>query len=177
MENLIYPNPSGITFDLSGWSDGDTMFKDCSVRVRGIPSTTRPIAAPQFTNVRQLMHFGGLNANFAVAVAGEYPGEAKTVTLKLFSFPVGYVEISLPGADASITWSVFTYSEGNELATELSLGKLKMASILEYEPIIRRLPGNVNTAEININIPSNAYANFTCDMHMRPVPGIVIDRH
>lgn len=177
MENLIYPKPSEIAFDLSGWDVGDTMFRDCTVRVRGMPSTTRPIAAPQFTNVRQLTTFGGLNANFAVAVSGEYPGEAKTVTLKLFSFPVEYVEISLPGADASITSSVFTYSDGNALAKELRLGKLTMASILEYEPITRRLPGNVNTAEININIPSSTYANFTCDMHMRPVPGIVIDRH
>ena len=177
MENLIYPNPSGITFDLSGWSVGDTMFKDCTVRVRGLPSTTRPIAAPQFTSIRQIMGFGGLNANFAVAVAGEYPGEPKTVTLKLFSFPVGYVEMSTPGASADITSSIYTYSDGNALATELRLGKLTMASILEYEPIIRRLPGNINTAEIRIDIPSGAYANFTCDIHMRPVPGIVIDRH
>lgn len=175
MENLIYPKPSEITFDLSRWDIGDTMFKDCSVRVRGMPSTTRPIAAPQFSNVRQITAFGGLNAKFSVAVADEYPGEAKTVTLKLFSFPVGHVEIS--HAVTGVTSNVYAYSDGNALATELRLGKLTMDSILEYEPIIRRLPGNVNTAEININIPSSAYANFECDMHMRPVPGIVIDRH
>lgn len=175
MENLIYPDPAEITFDLSGWDIGDTMFKDCTVRVRGIPSTTRPIAAPQFTNVRQLATFGGLNAKFAVAVADQYPGEPKTVTLKLFSFPVGYVEIS--HAVTGVTSSIYTYSDGNALATELGLGKLTMASILEYEPITRRLPGNINTAEININIPNGVLANFECDMHMRPVPGIVIDRH
>lgn len=177
MENLIYPKPSEITFDLSGWDIGDTMFKDCTVRVSGNPSTARPIEPPQFSNIRQLVHTGGLNANFAVAVADEYPGKSKVVTLELFSFPVGYVEISKPGADPNITSSIFTYSDGNALAAELRLGKLTMASILEYEPITRRLPGNIETAEIDIYIPSGAYANFTCDMHMRPVPGVVIDRH
>lgn len=177
MENLIYPKPPEITFDMSGWDVGDTMFKDCTVRVVGAPSTTKQIEPPQFSNIRQLVHTGGLNANFSVAVHGEYYGEDKIVGLKLFSFPVEYVEISFLGADLSITSNVITHSYGNALATELSLGKPTLASICEYEPITRRLPGNINTAEINIKIPGNAYANFTCDMHMRPVPGIVIDRH
>lgn len=175
MENLIYPEPPEITFDLNDWDAGDTMFKDCTVRVVGASSTTKPIEPPQFSNIRQLVHTGGLNANFSVAVQGEYYGEEKIVTLKLFSFPVGYVEIS--HAVTGVTSSIYTYSDGNALATELKLGKPTLASICEYEPITRRLPGNVNTAEINITIPGNAYANFTCDMHMRPVPGIVIDRH
>lgn len=177
MENLIYPEPPEITFDLNDWDAGDTMFKDCTVRVVGASSTTKPIEPPQFSNIRQLVHTGGLNANFSVAVQGEYYGEEKIVALKLFSFPVGYVEISFLGADFSITSDIYTHSHGNALATELKLGKPTLASICEYEPITRRLPGNVNTAEINITIPGNAYANFTCDMHMRPVPGIVIDRH
>lgn len=175
MENLIYPKPSEITFDMSGWDVGDTMFKDCTVRVVGASSTTKPIESPQFSNIRK--HINGLNANFSVSVQGEYYGEDKFVTLKLFSFPVEYVEISFLGADFSITSNVITHSYGNALATELRLGKPTLASICEYEPITRRLPGNINTAEIDITVPRNAYGNFTCDMHMRPVPGIVIDRH
>lgn len=175
MENLIYPKPPEITFDMSGWDVGDTMFKDCSIRISGRPSSTMPLAAPQFTNVRQLLGTGTLNAKFNLAVYDVFPGEDKTVTLNLFSYPVTYVEMSI--LEGGVTWNIDTYSDGNALAAELALGKLTMASILEYEPITRRLPGNVNTAEIDIHIPGGLYMPCTCDLHMRPVPGIVIDRH
>lgn len=174
MENLIYPDPAEIVFNMIGWGAGNTMFKECSVRVQGIPTTTKPIAAPQFTGVRQLNGTGTLNAKFNLDVYDEFIGENKVVTLKLFSFPVSYVEMSI--LEGGVTWNIDTYSRVNVLATELEAGRLSLETVCEYEPITRMLPGNINTAEIRINIPGGLYVPCQCDMHMRPVPGVIVNR-
>lgn len=173
MENLIYHDPAEIEFDLSGWDIGDTMFDRCSVRVQGVPSTTRSLDAPLFMEMRK--SGDGVHVSFGVNVVGVFPNENVLVELVLFSFPLRSVEVSAPNADAGVTWHVVTNME-NALATELGLGKLTMASVCEYEPITRMLPGNINTAEIRINFPRTAYAGITCEMDMYPAPGVIVTR-
>lgn len=172
MENLIYPKPSELTFDMSGWSVDDTMFKDCTVRVQGIPSTTKPIATPSLTRIKWDADMFIVSP--MIFFNGKYPNENKTVTLELYSFPVRNVEVvaSLPGSTSNVS----TYYEDNALATELGLGKLTMASILEYEPITRRLPGNIKTATINVNISREYNVNAQFLLIMHPAPGVILKR-
>lgn len=172
MENLIYPKPSEITFDLSDWSFGDTMCKNCSIRVSGVPSTAKPINAPFVAEMT--VSADRLIMRTSVMFPGVYLNEKKTVVFELYSFPVrnvGFVDLS---SDA--TGNVSTYYEGNALATELSLGKLTMASICEYEPITRRLPGNIKTAAITLNIPMEHNDGFDFTLEMRPAPGVILRR-
>lgn len=172
MENLIYPKPSEITFDLSGWYRNDTMFKNCSIRISDVPSTSKPIAAPTFEEMT--VSADRLILRTAVYFDGKYPNEKKTFTLELYSFPLRNIEFVDLSSDA--TSSVSTYYEGNALAAELSLGKLTMASICEYEPITRKLPGNIKTAAITLNLPREYNTAFVFTLEMRPAPGVIL-RH
>lgn len=172
MENLIYPDPAELTFDLSGWVMNDTMFKNCSIRVSGVPSTTKPIATPSFEEMT--VSADKLILRTSLMFPGVYPNEKKTVTFELYSFPVRNVEFVDLSSDA--TGNVSTYYEGNALAAELGLGKLTMASILEYEPITRRLPGNIKTAAITLNLPREYNTGFVFTLEMRPAPGVILRR-
>ena len=171
MENLIYPDPTELTFDLENWKLGDTMFKDCTIRVPNIPSTTQSLEAPRIASMRKLDDM--VNVVFNVDTEFVFRDEDKFVHLKLFSFPVDNIEARVTGDDTGFTLRAEANTP-NELATELSLGKLTMASILEYEPITRRLPGNVNTADIKINIQNGIYSDFQCEMNLYPAPGVIL---
>ena len=173
MENLIYPKPSEITFDLSGWMLGDTMFDRCSVKIPTFPSSTQSLDAPSFEIIQ--IDDNRLHVSFSLAVDNIFGSDDTMVNLVLFSFPVMMIGLDIPSASTGITWSIREIHE-NALATELKLGKPTLASVCEYEPITRRRPGNIDTAHIDIFIPGTAYGNFMCDMDIYPAAGVILRR-
>lgn len=172
MENLIYPKPSEITFDLSGWKMGDTMFGRCSVMIPTIPTSQKKIDAPLFMEMQK--SGDKLHVSFSVAVDGTFPGSEMRVYLGLFTFPLRSIQMKIPAAEAGVTWR--GVASPNALADELKQGKLTLESICTYKPIVSRKPGIVSTGYINISIPSTAYGNLTCEMDLYPAPGVILKR-
>lgn len=172
MENLIYPKPSEITFDLSGWKIGDTMFDRCSVMIPTIPTSQKNIDAPLFMEMQK--SGDKLHVSFGVTVDGAFPGNEMRVYLGLFTFPLRSIQMTIPYAEAGVTWRGVV--SPNKLADELKSGKLTLESICTYKPIVSRKPGIVSTGYINISIPSTAYGNLTCEMDLYPAPGVILKR-
>ena len=172
MENLIYPKPAEIEFDLTGWKIGDTMFDRCTVMIPTIPTSQKNIDAPSFTEMQK--SGDKLHVSFSVAVDGTFPGNEMRVYLGLFTFPLRSIQMTILDAQVGVTWEGVV--PPNKLADELKSGKLTLESICTYKPIVSRKPGIVSTGYINISIPKTAYGNFTCEMDLHPAPGVILKR-
>lgn len=170
-ETKIYPNPMKVEFQMRGFTAGDTMFKNCTLRFQNNPTSTVNIDV-SFDSLRK--EAGYILFSFSIGANALLEGmDPKLIDMDLHSFPIKKIELTSENKMFSISTEMT--SDNKIIESQLNDGMLSLSKISQYEPLTRRLPGNIKTCGIHIFIPRAEYGSASYEMKLFPVDGVIVN--
>lgn len=170
-ETKIYPNPMKVMFQMRDFTMWDTMFKNCTLRFQNRPTSMVNMNVP-FSDIRKEADY--ILFRFSIAANAELDGmDPKLIDMDLHSFPIKNIELAAENEMFSISTEMT--SDNKIIESQLNDGMLSLSEISQYEPLTRRLPGNIKTCGIHIFIPRAEYGNASYEMKLFPVDGVIVN--